>query len=268
MRPSYFLNEKLPGLAIVVGACAVLSLCASGNAAARTLAEVKSLGAISICSNGDALPYSSNKDPDRPGYQIEIARALAAGLGVSLNVDWIVPRRRANVVNCDMVLDSVNDPAVYEGRMLLSHPYQKSGLALGLRNDAEPISDFKELKKGQKIGVMVGSIAAMVLGKAGKSFSPYAFQSDMLEDLKKGEIYGTAISSATMSYQVFQHPEFGFRLVNAFDSEPLLAWEVSVGLRKSDPALVDAINETLDKLLADGSITRIYAKYGVEHRAP
>jgi ABC-type amino acid transport substrate-binding protein len=166
------------------------------------------------------------------------------------------------------MFDNANDPKMYEGRLLLTHPYQKSGVALGLRADAEPITDFKELKKGQKIGVMINSIAAMVLGKAGKSFSPYAFQSDMLEDLQKGEIYGAAISSAMMSYEVFQHPDSGLRVVNAFDSEPMLGWEVSVGLRKSDQALVDAINEVIDRLLADGTVTRIYAKYGVEHRKP
>lgn len=245
--------------------CVGLTLPAVGNA--RTLAEVRSLGAISMCANADALPYAS-KNPEQPGFQIELGRAIAQGLGVPLNVEWILPRRRANVVNCDLMFDAVNDPAIHEGRLLLSHPYQKSGLALGLRSDAEPISDFKELKKGQKIGVMVGSIASMVLGKAGKTFSPYAFQSDMLEDLQKGEIYGAAISSATMSYYVFQRPDSGLRLVNAFDSEPMLAWEVSVGLRKSDQALVDAVNQVLDSLLADGTVTRIYAKYGVEHRRP
>jgi polar amino acid transport system substrate-binding protein len=267
MKLSHRLNGKLCGLVIMVGACAALSLLAAGDAAARTLAEVKSLGAISMCANDNALPYAS-KDPAKPGFQIELGRAIAEGLGLPLNVEWIFPRRRANIVNCDLMFDNANDPKMYEGRLLLTHPYQKSGVALGFRADAEPITDFKELKKGQKIGVMINSIAAMVLGKAGKTFSPYAFQSDMLEDLQKGEIYGAAISSAMMSYEVFQHPDSGLRVVNAFDSEPMLAWEVSVGLRKSDQALLDAINGVLDKLLEDGTVTRIYAKYGVEHRKP
>ena len=246
--------------------CAALSLPAQ-DADARTLAEVKSLSAISMCANRDALPYASNK-PDAPGFQIEIGRAIAEGLGVPLNIEWILPRRRANVVNCDMMLDSVNDPEVHEGRLRLSRPYQKSGVALGLGPDAEAIGDFKELKKGQKIGVMVSSYAGMVLGKAGKSISPYAFQADLVEDVVKGELYGAAVSTATMSYYILQHPESGLRLVNAFDGEPQLTWEVSVGLRKSDQALVDAVNEVLDRMLADGSLTRIYAKYGVEHRRP
>ncbi len=247
--------------------CAAFLLAVAENAGARTLAEVKSLGAISMCANRDALPYASNK-PETPGFQIEIGRAIAEGLGVPLNIEWIFPRRRANVVNCDMLLDNINDPEVNEGRMRLSRPYQKSGLALGLHRDAEDISDFRELKKGQKIGVMISSFASMVLGKAGKTTSPYAFQSDMVEDLQKGELYGAAVSTATMSYYILQHPNSGLRLVNAFDGEPQLTWQVAVGLRKSDAALVDAVNEILEKLIEDGTLTRIYAKYGVEHRLP
>ena len=94
-------------LLAIGGACALLAVGAT-DASARTLAEVKALGAISVCLNPDALPYSSNK-PETPGFQLELAREIAKGLGVKLNVEWILPRRRANVVNCDMMIDSVND---------------------------------------------------------------------------------------------------------------------------------------------------------------
>ncbi|MGH8676935.1 MAG: substrate-binding periplasmic protein, partial [Burkholderiales bacterium] len=103
---------------------------------------------------------------------------------------------------------------------------------------------------------------------AGKSTSPYSFQSDMLEDLEKGELYGIVVSSATMSHYIFVHPNSELKLAYAFDGVPDLTWDVAVGLRKSDQALVDAINEVLGKLIADGTVARIYAKYGVEHRQP
>lgn len=266
MNCSMRLSRTRAGYAMAC-VCAALLLAIAGNAGARTLAEVKSLGAIIMCASPDALPYASEK-PETPGFQIEIARAIAEGLGVSLNVEWIVARRRRNLVNCDMLLDNINDPEVNEGRARLSRPYQKSGVALGLRRDAEDISDFRQLKKGQKVGVMINSYASMVLGKAGKTTSPYAFQSDMVEDLLKGELYGAAVSVATLSYYIFQHPDSGLRLVNAFDSEPELTWGVAVGLRKSDAALVDAVNQILDKLIADGTLARIYAKYGIKHRLP
>jgi polar amino acid transport system substrate-binding protein len=248
------------------GVCLTLAFAAT-EASARTLAEVKALGVISVCLNPDALPYSSNK-PDTPGFQLELAREIAKGLGLALNVDWIFPRRRANVVNCDMLLDSVNNAKIQEGRVLLSRPYQTSGVALGLSKGATPITDYHQLQPGQKVGVMVSSVASVVLGKAGKSISPYSFQADMVEDLAKGELYAAAVSSATMSYYVREHPDLGLEVAYAFDGEPDLHWEVSVGLRKSDQTLVDAVNGVLDKLIADGTLTAIYQRYGVEHRVP
>ena len=252
----------------IVALCGAAStLACSGEASARTLAEVRALGSISMCASPQTLPYASDV-PENPGFQVELGRAIAEGLGLSLSMEWIVPRRRANVVNCDMLLDSINDPNIQKGRALLSRPYQKSGVALGLNRDAEPVSDFKQLKKDQKIGVMISSVASMVLGKNGATTSPYAFQNDIIEDLAKGNLYGAAVSSATLSYYIFKNPESGLQLVHAFDSAPELTWEVAVGLRKSDEALVNEVNKVLDKLLADGAVTRIYAKYGVEHRLP
>ncbi len=251
---------------LAIGGCAALALMAAG-AHARTLAEVKALGAISVCVNPDALPYSSNK-PDAPGFQLDLAREIAKRLGVALNVEWILPRRRATVVNCDMLLDSVNNPEIQEGRVLLSRPYQTSGVALGLSRGAAPITDYHQLQPGQKVGVMVGSVASVVLGKAGKTTSPYAFQADMVADLEKGELYAIAVSAATMSYYIRQHPDAGLGLAYAFDGEPDLRWQVSVGLRKSDQAMVDAVNGVLDQLIAEGKLTAVYEHYGVEHRVP
>ena len=252
----------------------VLALCWGGalwllplSANARTLEQIKALGAISMCANPDALPYSSSKDAP-PGFQVEIGRKIAEGLGVQLNIDWIVPRRRAKVVNCDMLLDRPNDPTIYEGRLLLSLPYQKSSVVLGLSRGASMIYDYKELNSGQKVGVMISSAASVLLNRAHKSTTPYAFQTDMMDDLAKGELFGAAVSSPQMSYYMFQHPEAGLQQSSAFDSAVDLTWEISVGLRNADQALVDAINPVIFKLLADGTITQIYAKYGVEHRRP
>jgi polar amino acid transport system substrate-binding protein len=243
----------------------LVAIVAPGHA--RTLAEVKAKGAISMCANPDALPFASEK-ANPPGFQIEIARAIAAGLGVSLEMQWILPRYRANLLNCDILMDSIDDAAIYEGRLLLSRPYHYTGVALGVGPQAIVINGFDGLVKGQKVGVMINSLAQVVLGKRGVTESPYAFEQDMLDDLAKGELYGAAASPATIAYYMRQHPEAGIRLVHAYDGEPQLAWNVSVGMRKSDRALVDAVNQVLEKMLADGSITQIYARYGVEHRAP
>ena len=83
-------NAATSRLLAICGACAMFAV-GVADASARTLGEVKALGAISVCLNPDALPYSSKK-PETPGFQLELAREIAKGLGVALNVEWILPR--------------------------------------------------------------------------------------------------------------------------------------------------------------------------------
>jgi polar amino acid transport system substrate-binding protein len=254
-------------VAWVLAACLIAAGLTAGSAAARTLEQVRALGVISMCANPDALPYSSDK-PDAPGFQVEIGRALAQGLGVQLKVEWVVPRRRVAEVNCDMLLDSVNDPQLYGGRRLLSMPYQRSGIALALGPAAQGMSGLRDLNAQHRVGVMVGSLASVVLGKQGVRTSPYAFQADLLEAVEKGLLSGAAVSAQTLGYYLKQHPEANIRAVSLFETEPQLAWTVSVGLRNADPALLDEMNRIIASILADGTISGIYARYGVEHHTP
>ena len=237
-------------------------------AAARTLAEVRARGVISMCANPDALPHSSNK-AEFPGFQIEIGRALAQQLGFPLELYWIVPRIRASLVDCDLLLDTIADPDVQRGPIKLSHPYQKSGVALALRPGNESVHGFQDLAPGrERIGVMVNSVASVVLGKRGIRTVPYSFETDMVEDLAKGSIDACAVSPATIAYYIHAHPEAHLAYVHAYDNEPELRWNLAVGLRRSDDALVDAVNAALDRLIADGTVERIYARYGVDYRRP
>jgi len=259
---------------VMANRCAWLGIIAAGcvgilanETQARTLAEIQSRGAIELCANPDALPYASDK-PEVPGFQVDLARALAQGLGVELRVQWIYPHYRANWVNCDIVMDAFSDPEVHEGKLKLSIPYQKSGVALALAPGVPVVQTFDEVRPPQKIGVMIESLASVVLGKKGLRTSPYSFEADMIDDLLSGQIQAAAISPAKVAYYNHTHPDRPLGLPYAYDHDPELGWTVSVGMRKADKALVDAINPVLNRLLSDGTVDRIYAKYGVQHRTP
>lgn len=244
----------------------MFALAFAPSAQARTLDQIKSLGAVSLCANPDALPYSAD-NPDKPGFQVEIARAIAAALGVGLRVDWLVPKRRVREVNCDMLLDNPSDPKLYEDRRLLTRPYQLNGIALALAPDAPDVQAAGDLRKQRKIGVMIGSLASVVIGKAGGRISPYAFQLDMLGEVGS-ELSAAAVSAPTLGYYMQQHPEKRLRAVTLSAVDSQFAWPVSVGLRNADDALRAAVDEALTTMLADGTLAGIYARYGVTHRAP
>ena len=248
------------GLAV----CAVLTT----GVQARTLEEVKAMGSVLACASPDALPYATNK-PGLPGFQIELAQEIAKGLGVSLSMEWILPRRRANVVNCDLQFDAISDPEKRsKGKHRQSQPYNKSGVVLGLAGNSAVVSKQVELLQGQRIGVMINSTPAEFLGKAGASLVPYAFQSDMIEDLAKGELYGGAVSTASLSYFVLQNPQSGIKMVDMFDESTGLTWNVAVNIRNTDAAMVQAVDKVLDDLLASGKLAEIYSHYGIALRKP
>ena len=245
--------------------CVLVAL-AVAPASARTLAEVQARGEISMCANPDALPHASNR-ADMPGFQIEIGRAVAAALGLRLHVDWIVPRLRASLVDCDMLFDTIVDPAVLRGPIKLSTPYQKSGVALALRDGIDGMRGFQDVS-GRRVGVMISSLASKLLNQRGANTVPYAFESDMVADLAKGELDACAVSPASIAYYIHTHPDARLRFVHAYDDEPELRWNLAVALRRSDDALVEAVSRALERAARDGSLARTYGSYGVEYRQP
>ena len=245
----------------------VFALGGSPAAHARPLDEIKSRGALSLCANPNALPHASDK-PDKPGFQIEIARAVAQRMGVTLTVEWIVPRMRASNVDCDMLLDTIAVAEIYGARVKLSIPYQRSGVALGVGPRASDVTSFADLKPGVRVGVMVNSVASVMLGKRELTTVPYAFEDEMVDDLASGKLDAAAVSPAPVGYYRHTHPDANIRLVYAYDDEPELAWNVAIGLRRADDGFVEAVNRALGALLSDGTIARIYASYGIEHRPP
>jgi ABC-type amino acid transport substrate-binding protein len=108
----------------------------------------------------------------------------------------------------------------------------------------------------------------MILGPRGVGVVSFGFEDEMVEALARGEIDAAAVSPASVGYFNLMHPDRTLRLIHAYDAEPELAWDLAVGLRRSDPPLQAAIDIAIDRLLADGTVQRIYARYGIEHRRP
>ena len=62
-----------------------------------------------------------------------------------------------------------------------------SGVAIALRPGIEGIKGFGDLKKAQRVGAIVGSLASVRLGQKGLQTIPFTFEDEMLEALGKGE---------------------------------------------------------------------------------
>jgi polar amino acid transport system substrate-binding protein len=229
---------------------------------------VKESGAIVLCAHPNALPFSA-KDGERHGFQVETAQALAKAMGIGLETHWTVSAYDLNRADCDFVLDAIAvAEAQNESRLKLSRPYGSSGVTLAVRGDDNKVHVFADLAGAGKIGILPGSMAAMYLGQHGVHTSPAGFESDLLDDVAAGELAGAAVTPTAIGYYNAQHADHKVKAVAVFATVSDLNWNVAAGIAKPDAALLASINTALDKLVADGTITAIYARYGVALAPP
>lgn len=240
---------------------------AVAEATARSLDAIRQRGALTLCAHPNALPFASKRDAV-PGFQVEIARELAKRLGVSLEQHWVINSFQYRRADCDIVLDAIADrEALAEVGLRMSRPYQRSGVALAVGAGSSAAS-LADLGSSQRVGVQVGSIVSMILGKRGVETSPFAFEEDILDALAKGEIDAAAVTPAAIGWFNKTHPDGRVRRIAAFEGDPNLNWNVVVGMISPDEKLTQGIDATLEALWADGTLERIYARYDVELQRP
>ena len=249
-------------LLVIGGAIALM-----GQAEARPLSAIRELGTIGLCAHPNSLPFAS-KAGDPPGFQVELGQALARELGVSLRLDWIITQYQMRSAGCDIVLDVIADrEAQGETNLAISKPYYRTGVALAVPQ-ASGLTSFKSLDTHTKVGVQVGSVAAMVIGQRQVPTSTFGFEADSLEALANHEIDAAAVTPTVAGYYNLKHPDKPVRILDRDEGEAGLNWNVAVGMLRPDQSLRDAIEGALERLRADGTVERIYGRYGIVLQLP
>ncbi|QOZ12168.1 ABC transporter substrate-binding protein [Bradyrhizobium sp. CCBAU 51765] len=238
-----------------------------GPAQARTLDAIRASGVIGLCAHPNSLPFA-RKSGEPPGFQVELGQVMARELGVALRLDWIITQYQMRSAGCDILLDVIADrEAQGETRLRISNPYYRTGVALAVPSSS-PLTSFKSLNEKTKVGVQVGSIAAMIIGQRRVPLSTFGFESDSLEAVSNREIDAAAVTPTAAGYFNLTHPDNPLRILDRDESVADLNWNVAVGMIRPDDALREAIDRALERLRSDGTIDRIYRRYGIVLQAP
>src|SRR3954469_11052741 len=250
---------------VPVIAAAIIGLIAPAQA--RPLSTIREFGTIGLCAHPNSLPFA-RKAGDPPGFQVELGQLLARELGVSLRLDWIITQYQMRSAGCDILLDVIADrEAQGETRLRLSKPYYRTGVALAVPSTSA-LTSFQSLNGSTKVGVQVGSVAAMIIGQRHVPTSTFGFESDSLDALSNHEIDAAAVTPTAASYFNLTHPDKAFRILDRDESIADLNWNVAVGMVRPDDALRDTIDGAVERLRSDGAIDRIYGRYGVVLQTP
>jgi polar amino acid transport system substrate-binding protein len=220
------------------------------------------------------LPYSAAKG-EHPGLDVELAHHLAKQLGVKLRIDWLNVQHETAIGQllagqCDLVLgEAVADNAVVDdeelvGKVLYSRPYYGTGYVLVERKNGPHVHSLEELKgaKSHRLGAEAGSVADYSLRQRGFHRRLFRNQLATLKALNDGDI-DCAYLWANVGWTLHVSPDFDLKLVSGYVPED--HWNIAVAIRRGDVELERHVNQAVDALINDGSVSRILAAYHVPY---
>jgi polar amino acid transport system substrate-binding protein len=108
----------------------------------------------------------------------------------------------------------------------------------------------------------------MVISQRHVPTSTFGFEVDSLEALANHEIDAAAVTPTAAAYFNLTHPDKGLRILAPDEGEANLNWNVAVGMVRPDQEFRQAIDGAMDKLRADGTVDKIYQRYGVMLQSP
>lgn len=247
-----------------VGAGILLGASLLGQAVAgEQLQTIKDKGVINVGLEGTYPPFSFvDENGKLTGFEVELSEALAKELGVKAKVQptkWDGILAALESKRLDVVVNQVTISEERKKKYDFSEPYTVSGIqALVLKKKADQlgIKGAQDLA-GKKVGVGLGTNYEQWVKQDVPKAEVRTYEDDpsKFADLRNGRIDAILIDRlAALEYA--QKAKDTQLAGDAFSR-----LESGVAMRKGEPELLDAINKAIDKLKADGTLTKLSEKY-------
>ena len=249
-------------------------------AAPSALEKARERGTIVACADPYNMPFSS-PDPTMPGFDVDIAREIATGMGLEIAYYWAdtgtrgglsrAVRLSINDGKCAFFMGVPDEPDMIEEyeekRLDITRSYVNMGYVLLGRTGGRSAKTLADVKDA-KIGVIMFTVADMDLSSEGFRTDPYRISKENIEALQKGDVEFSLLLSSKVGWWLHQNPESGLAIVDGFTPDPRMEYGLVIAVRRTEQDLKAAINEQLEKLAASGRIAEIVAKYGVPFLPP
>lgn len=234
--------------------------------------RIRERGEIVVSMDPANLPYSSARD-ERPGFDVELARALADRLRLKLRIDWLDIHHDTAIGaliegQCDLAFGEPVDPNAMAGdeptadQILHSRPYYMTGYVLVRRKDGPRARSLAEVKgdRSRRLGAEAGSVADYRLARRGYLRRLYRNQLAALQALAGGDI-DFAYLWANAGWTLHASPDLAARLEIVPGIEPEDRWDIAIAVRRGDTELKRRLDAAIGALVADGTVARTLARY-------
>jgi polar amino acid transport system substrate-binding protein len=208
-------------------------------------------------------------DPNDPakveGFDVEVAEAIAAGLGRKaqfVQVAYAAIDQSVQRGDFTIGMSGVEDTPARRAALAATIPYYTFTEALTVREaDRAKFDELADLR-GKRVGTLGGTIAYEILLDAEKKFGITAVSYDddvhPYEDLQQGRLDAVVLDNIIAARSMRRTPG----LYSHFD-KPVAKGHYLAVLARENTALRDRVNEVLKARMRDGTLERIYRKWAI-----
>ena len=218
---------------------------------------------LRLCADPSNLPFSS-RDAREPGFEVEIARAIAAALDAELTVHWVPTAREIVVLRqldegrCDLVMGLPIIPGFVDDkpRLSVSAPYyvMRQVIVSSSVGGARSLEDLR----ARVIGVQAMTLSDQLVHERGLHRKVYVTPDATFDALVKGEVDAVVMESPLAGWFVTRNAGF----VATAIGDPARDLKIGAAVRKADGELKQSVDRAIQQLAA-ATLPGILGRYGV-----
>ena len=234
----------------------------TGESADDLLAQIKERGSIIVAMEGTWAPWTYHDEDDNlVGYDVEVAQNIAEKLGVEVEFiegAWDGLLAGLDAGRYDIMVNGVGVTDERAEKYNFSTPYAYNKTAVIVRGDYDEISSMEDLK-GKKTANTISSTYAAQAEAYGATVTGVDDLNQTIELLLSKRIDATLNAEVVFNDYKKEHPEADVKIATYSDEVE----EIAIPIRKGDDTvtLLDAVNNALDEMAKDGTLTELSEKY-------
>ena len=240
----------------------MLTMAVSAQGEQDLLTVIQQRGTIIIGLEGDWAPWSFLGDDDQlTGFDVEVARAIAAKLGVEAEIipgEWDGLFAGMDAGRYDIVINGVEVTPERTEKYDFADPYAYIRTALIVRGDNEDIQSFEDLN-GKKTANSIASTYMYLAEDYGATCYGVDTLDETLTMVLQGRVDATLNANVSYTDYMQQHPDANLKVVATTEE----ASNVAIPMRKGaeTASLLEAINNAIAELHEEGVISELSIKY-------